>query len=76
MFSVCQSLSEQGYAYQLGWPEGGTARFAEAGSTEELLRDLPLLLRGGAEPLQETGRCAASAKFSTLRPRRTRSGAA
>ena len=23
--------------------------------TEELLRDLPLLLRGGAEPLQETG---------------------
>ncbi len=55
MFSVCQSLSEQGYAYQLGWPEGGTARFAEAGSTEELLRDLPLLLRGGAEPLQETG---------------------
>ena len=53
--SVCQSLSEQGYAYQLGWPEGGTARFAEAGSTEELLRDLPLLLRGGAEPLQETG---------------------
>ena len=55
VFSVCQSLSEQGYAYQLGWPEGGTARFAEAGSTEELLRDLPLLLRGGAEPLQETG---------------------
>ena len=52
---VFQSLSEQGYAYQLGWPEGGTARFAEAGSTEELLRDLPLLLRGGAEPLQETG---------------------
>ena len=49
VFSVCQSLSEQGYAYQLGWPEGGTARFAEAGSTEELLRDLPLLLRGGAE---------------------------
>lgn len=35
--------------------EGGTVRFAEAGSTEELLRDLPLLLRGGAEPLQETG---------------------
>ncbi|MFR8914206.1 MAG: hypothetical protein ACLVGX_00670, partial [Oscillospiraceae bacterium] len=55
VFSVCQSLSEQGYAYQLGWPEGGTARFAEAGSTEELLRNLPLLLRGGAEPLQETG---------------------
>ena len=24
-------------------------------SGEELLRDLPLLLRGGAEPLQETG---------------------
>ena len=55
VFSVCQSLSEQGYAYQLGWPEGGTVRFAEAGSTEELLRNLPLLLRGGAEPLQETG---------------------
>ena len=31
-----------------------SSRFA-AGSTEELLRDLPLLLRGGAEPLQETG---------------------
>ena len=64
VFSVCQSLSEQGYAYQLGWPEGGTARFAEAGSTEELLRDLPLLLRGGAEPLQETGALRGFGKIS------------
>ena len=29
--------------------------FSYSGSTEELLRNLPLLLRGGAEPLQETG---------------------
>ena len=43
VFSVCQSLSEQGYAYQLGWPEGGTARFAEAGSTEELLKNLKII---------------------------------
>ena len=73
--SVCQSLSEQGYDYQLGWPEGGTAGFAEAGSTEELLRDLPLLLRGGADGAlrrsggERNGSARPAGRRELLRPR-------
>lgn len=47
LFSVSQSLAEQGCAFTLGWGDGEHIRFAQVRSADDLLREMPLLLTSG-----------------------------
>ncbi|MBQ8974646.1 MAG: DUF58 domain-containing protein [Oscillospiraceae bacterium] len=51
VFSVGQALCESGMPYMLGWSEQGELRFEEITNQDELIQNLPTLLRrNGATP--------------------------
>ncbi len=54
--SVCQSLSESGYAYTLGWKNGEETVMEETDNADELLSALPRLVSGAEEGLNENRR--------------------
>ena len=60
--SVCQSLSEAGFAYTLGWSGEGQNVLEEVPDTDRLLALLPRMVRsagaGRAERLSSSGRAA------------------
>lgn len=76
MFSVCQSLSEQGYAYQLGWPRAARSALRRLALRRSCCETCRCCCAAARSLCRRPGRCADSGKFSISRPRRTRSGAA
>lgn len=50
VFSLAQALSEAGCPFTLGWSEDGENHLEEISGQDDLVRQLPLLLRRGAGP--------------------------